>query len=206
LFVALKCFSSTRAGRPPVEFDAAIGTLNGRRQRAQVAGRRRACRVGRLLLGLRPGIKQLLLERVQLLHKVEVWVDVRLALQHHIVRLVERQLPVSHQVRQHHRYRARYARQTVHQDAFLLRPTLIYNRNHCCYYIKVQKKYTIYYCFIIFQMEKKSRLGTEEVQERTILKIISKLRLIPLFANSLQLTKLNIKIFINVSIKNLDVQ
>jgi len=104
LVVALKRFSSAGAGRPPVELDAAVRTLDGRRKRAQEVRRRRARQVGRLLFGLRPGIQQLLLERMQLLHEVEVRVDVRLALQHHVVCLVQCQLPVGHQVRQHHSY------------------------------------------------------------------------------------------------------
>lgn len=123
--VALERFSSARARRPPVELDAAVRALDGRGQRTQVAGSGRRG-VGQLL-GLHPGVLQLLLERVQLLHEMEVGIDVGLALQHHVVRLVQRQLPVRHQVRQHHGHRARYAGQAVHQDAFLLRPTFVCN-------------------------------------------------------------------------------
>lgn len=145
LFVALERFSSTRARCPTIELDAAIRTLDCRRQRTKVAGRRRGSRVGQrrrlllllvlvvqlmLMLGFRwrPSVQQLLLERVQLLHKMEVWIDVGLALHHHGVRIVQRQLLVGHQVRQHHGHRTRYACQTVYQNAFLLFPTFICKR------------------------------------------------------------------------------
>lgn len=124
MLVALGRFSSARAGCPPVELDTAVRTLHGSGQRAQVAGRRRAGRVGRLFR-LRSGVQHLFFERVQLLHEMEVGIDVGLALQHHVVRLVQRQLPVGHQVRQHHGHRTRYARQTVYQDAFFLRSTVV---------------------------------------------------------------------------------
>lgn len=124
LVVALKRFSSTRARGPPIELDSAVRALDGRGQRAQVAGGGRGRRVGQLF-GLRPGVQQLFLERVQLLHEMEVRVDVGLALQHHVVRLVKRQLPMGHQIGQHHGHRARYAGQTVHQDAFFLCSALV---------------------------------------------------------------------------------
>jgi hypothetical protein len=124
----LRVQGSLGGGRPPVELDAAVRTGAGRQQRRQeLRVLRLASAVGTtartpphqvvgvsaaqgghlwrlhgqhgcLLAGLARAKVQLLLERVQLPHEVEVGRNVGLAVAHHVERVVQTQVHLVHEV------------------------------------------------------------------------------------------------------------